>query len=1358
MNISLHANPLRLGLLKRSLAFLAMAMLTSTVSAQLVDISSAPLYGGRQPHPNVAVTTSVEFPTVGSAYLNVPYVRATAYLGYFDNSKCYVYNTTSGGYFSVTATANTNHECSSAFSGNFMNWVTMSAIDEFRYAMTGGNRDSESGPNNGTIIMRAYLPDGSVSGVPDFYGLGSNFPKHTITTGGQVDGVSSSASTAVLDNTAGNHGGTIYIKNCKAQVYFGSQDQGSCANPQNGSSYGTYNVRINVCDSTEGPVRTDLCLQYGGSLGKYKPVGQTQINAARMRFSVFGYLMDRNTTGYTVPSGCDDGTGWNRCRYGGVLRAPMKYVGPVSFDANQTQSTNTRTEIATDGSLVADPEGNAASAGGTNSGFINYINKFGASGVYKRLDPGGEMFYEAIRYFQNLGPTSLAWSGTYNNAVKDNFPLTTTWIDPIGSICSANYIINLSDSNMWDDTYLPGYNGVPTVGFHRPVTRVVEGGLDAVAWSANIAALESSSSTSTITTNDHRPNLATLMPQNTGASDGSRLVGSYLAAGAAFWANVNDIRTDLAGKQTIKTISFDVGEATVHPELAAPFNNIDIHDRQLYLMGKYGGFNNTIDRTTDTFPNPFWATNPAAPLGVAIRTNSEWEDSAGSASPANYLLASDPTKLINGLRAAFARINAQTGTLSGAALTSANLTFGSAGAYVATFDPARWAGSVQFDSLSVDTNGNLVVSTTPIWDAGTLLTTRCGTVASGSTTCSDTDTSVNKRNILTTIKPLLGTRTAAPFTTLGIAPDLTYLGYLATNPTTGLPDLLGSARLNYLRGYRGDEASSAAFRARDSAMGDIINSGPVFVGPPTAAIPDSDYQAFFATNASRTAAVYVGANDGMLHALRATDGFELFSYIPGYSAQDLNDLTNPGYAHQVYVDTVPKVQEVKLGSTWKTVLVGANGNGAQGIFGLDVTDPTTFGTSKVLFEFSDVDDADFGSVTSAPEIAKLWVSGTASAPVYRYFAVVTGYNNKRTTVNNRTDANVTTDTNNKGVLFLIALDHTLGTTWVSGTDYYKFTFPASIATLANGLGPVTLLASKSGDGTTAYMYFGDIQGNLWKFATNTGSPSTWAPALGSTTTPLPIFIAKDSLGNRQPITARPELASGPFGSTLVFFGTGEFLGQTDLTLPGAIQSEYSLLDINPSVLITRLTDLVPRTGATVACATTSGTCVTVTGSAFAYTGPSAKKGWYIDFPSSASLGERSVTKPAVRTGLLTFTTLTLSNDLCTPGNGFIYQLDALTGLPLAGSLNNNTGGYASTVGIPGPPRVVDLTITSGQNQATGEVINKKTQTTLVSGTSGKIDGFGAKDSVTGQNIQVKVPPTQRINWRELTNWNDRTGH
>ena len=1301
----------------------------------LVDIANSPLYGGNQPHPNVVVSASVEFPTVGTAFRNVPvYVRTDTYLGYFDPTRCYVYTSSggSGNYFvpanSNPGTADSNHECATGntFSGNFMNWATMSGIDEVRYALTGGNRVVDPASTSGAIIERAYLPDGSIGGVPDFYNSG-NFPAHTLVNG-TIDGNNASTLRAVLPNSIGSNSDTVYVYNCRTQVYFSKNSAGgNCGSPAGTA----YDVRVQVCDANEGPGRPDLCLNYGSTTSPiYKPVGESQRNADRMRFSVFGYLMDR-----AAPSGCDGDSGWNRCRYGGVMRSSMKYLGPKKYDANLAATGNANAEINADGTFTVNPDANKTSDG-TYSGFINYLNKFGQTGIYKRHDPVGEIYYEALRYFQ--GPP--AWTGSNGptpDAVSnitlpmlDKFPVVTTWTDPIVTQCSANYIISIGDTNNSNDLYLPGFNGLPNSPM-RPGARPAVGGLDVEVWTQRIADLESAGFKS-LSSGDTQPSLSDLATRRTGNDN----TAGFYAAGAAFWANTQDIRPELTGKQTVKTISVDVGEVSGQP----------VQQREIYLMGKYGGFNNTIDRASDSYADPFFASDPSSTSAPAIRSNVEWESSPGSGSPANYLFASDPQKLITGLRAAFANIADASGTLSGASLTSANLTVGGADAYIAKFDPKKWSGAVQRVALSVDaTTGLLVVSSSPLFDSALLLDARCGTaVTTASLTCTDLSVAPGARKIITVGQSLFGTRVATNFSLLGLATSTAYLAALATDPASGVLDLEAQQRINYIRGFRGDEVSALGYRSRASAMGDIINSGPVYVGAPSTAIPDADYLTFYTANKDRSPAVYVGANDGMLHALDALTGAELFAYIPGYSYANLNDLTNPAYSHKTFVDTVPKVQEVNLNGTWKTVLLGANGNGAQGIFGLDVSDPSTFGTSKVLFEFSDADDADFGNVMAVPEIAKLRVGPATGngVPVYRYFAVVTGYNNRRTAVNGHVggDTNVSTDTLNKGVLFLIALDHTLGAAWVRNTDYYKFTFPATSTTAANGLGPVTLLPSRSGDRSTAAMYFGDLQGNFWRFNTTGNDPSAWIPARGTLAAPLPIFVATDASNNRQPITARPEIAAGPFGSTLVFFGTGEYLGQSDL-VTGVQQSEYTLLDTGSSSIISRSADLVQRT------ASLSGGNVTITGSAFTYSGPSAKKGWYVDFPGT-STGERSVTKPAIRTGLLTFTTLTLSADICGAGSGFIYQVNALTGLPFGTA---NVGGYASTVGIPGPPRIVDLTLSGGAVRATGEQINNKTQATLVSGTLGKID-------TPGQVIPTKTPPVGRINWREITNWNDLVDH
>ena len=123
-------------------------------------------------------------------------------------------------------------------------------------------------------------------------------------------------------------------------------------------------------------------------------------------------------------------------------------------------------------------------------------------------------------------------------------------------------------------------------------------------------------------------------------------------------------------------------------------------------------------------------------------------------------------------------------------------------------------------------------------------------------------------------------------------------------------------------------------------MGDVVNSGVQYVGVSSfrAALGEG-YSQFAADNANRTAAVYVGANDGMLHAFNAKTGEELFAYIPSWMGPKLSALTSTNYTqytHQSYVDATSATGHAKTGrgttkDDWKTVLVSGTGGGGKGI-------------------------------------------------------------------------------------------------------------------------------------------------------------------------------------------------------------------------------------------------------------------------------------------------------------------------------------------------------------------------------------------------------------------------------------------
>lgn len=89
--------------------------------------------------------------------LETTYTDSINYAGYFDPKKCYSYST-SDGYFSPDsmATGANLHYCTDKFSGNFLNWASMTRMDELRKILYGGKRSTDT--DSLTVLERAYLP------------------------------------------------------------------------------------------------------------------------------------------------------------------------------------------------------------------------------------------------------------------------------------------------------------------------------------------------------------------------------------------------------------------------------------------------------------------------------------------------------------------------------------------------------------------------------------------------------------------------------------------------------------------------------------------------------------------------------------------------------------------------------------------------------------------------------------------------------------------------------------------------------------------------------------------------------------------------------------------------------------------------------------------------------------------------------------------------------------------------------------------------------------------------------------------------------------------------------------------------
>src|SRR6185436_17970784 len=226
------------------------------------------------------------------------------------------------------------------------------------------------------------------------------------------------------------------------------------------------------------------------------------------------------------------------------------------------------------------------------------------------------------------------------------------------------------------------------------------------------------------------------------------------------------------------------------------------------------------------------------------------------------------------------------------------------------------------------------------------------------------------------------------------------------------------------------------------------------------------------------------------------------------------------------VDGSPQIGDAFIGTQWRTVLVAGLGAGGQGLFALDITDPTQFSeanaASTVMWEFNDTDDPDFGYVMGSPVIRKM-ANG-------RWAAIVSGgYNNSQqltgetacTDSTAKTPSGCTTSSTGSAYLYIIFLEGPTGMnrTWVEGTDYVKIRASRSgdSAGTPNGLSE-PFAADVDGDGAPEFVYAGDLRGHLWKFDVSASTTSTWT----ASTSQVVLFTAQDASGNRQPITAKPE--------------------------------------------------------------------------------------------------------------------------------------------------------------------------------------------------------------------------------------------
>jgi type IV pilus assembly protein PilY1 len=653
-----------------------------------------------------------------------------------------------------------------------------------------------------------------------------------------------------------------------------------------------------------------------------------------------------------------------------------------------------------------------------------------------------------------------------------------------------------------------------------------------------------------------------------------------------------------------------------------------------------------------------------------------------------YFSATDPAALSDGLSSALSSITARKGAAAAAATSTLNPVAGNNLAYLASYTTVKWTGNLEARGINVD-NGN--ISESASWCVENLTADTCTSPSSlvvdtsGSTTAyicvTPSSTAINCQSpgvfdaasnncslqiaatCSGTLPPMVGVTsdTRTIYTTNGTAlVNFVYANLASTNfdaaklaalsqwaalTATQQTAAAGANLVNFLRGQTGyeDRASNLVgavdnriYRFREAVLGDVLESQPFFMGAPVFSYTDSGYTAYKTAQASRPGTVFVGANDGMLHAFAAkTDatltppdvgGKERWAYVPSMVIPNMWKLADKSYdiKHTNFINGSPIATDFYCSANcggpggsaqWRTILVGGLNAGGRGYYALDITVPTA---PTLLWEFTTAQDANVGYSFGNPIVTKL-ANGTWVV------LVTSGYNN-------------TSPGDGKGYLYV--LDATTGA--------IISTIPTGVGstTTPSGLNHIAAWNNEPASNQAGYTYGGDILGNVWRFDINA------AAAPGVNPLKFAALFSEAAGASPQPVTTAPVLGS-ILGKRVIFIGTGKYLETSDLTNTQK-QSQYAILDDDATTtLVNPRNTLVQQTLTPLVAESTSRTG---SGNLVDF---STGRGWYVDFPDS---GERVNIDSQLVSGVLLVPTLVPSNTVCAPGGyGWFNFFDYKTG-------------------------------------------------------------------------------------------------
>jgi type IV pilus assembly protein PilY1 len=500
--------------------------------------------------------------------------------------------------------------------------------------------------------------------------------------------------------------------------------------------------------------------------------------------------------------------------------------------------------------------------------------------------------------------------------------------------------------------------------------------------------------------------------------------------------------------------------------------------------------------------------------GGAVNIDDLWHAAVNGRG--RFFSATDPATLASSLASALNSIQAVLGSSSAAATSTLQPVEGDNGVYIAQFKSSEWTGDLR--AYEIDPNTGAV--TTSVIDSATGDLTDTATWSASARLSPTTSRTIYYFKSGSGNTGSLRAFTYDNLTADGLnghfdnacskTPALVQCSGLSTAAAEAINS--GSNMVSFLRGQ-----AQSQYRTRAAVLGDIVNSSPVYVGKPSFQYTENGYASFKSTQAARAPTLYVGANDGMLHAFDASNGTERWAYVPGLVMDKLYKLGDQYYEskHQYYVDATPVAGDVYSGG-WKTILVGGLNGGGAGYYALDISNPTA---PVALWEFK---HSNLGLSYGNPIITKRSDG--------RWVVVVTsGYNNA----------------DGGGHLFVLDA--------ITGALLKQVSTGEGSSGSPSGLGRLNAWVDFDTENLARRFYAGDLLGNVWRFdIDDVLEPHSAAFKLAQ--------LLVD--GTPQPITTQLQLAEIEANGSkhaVVYVGTGQYLGASDVSST-ARQSIYAIKD------------------------------------------------------------------------------------------------------------------------------------------------------------------------------------------------------